>query len=639
MLKGFKTIKIYVLILSTLLLIPIVKSQSSRDILRPGSEVIFNFDGFFVKMNLPGSSDKNEFWIKDKNSLHLSNLETLISFTTVYSDAADKVKAGSLLKKIQEKDDTITYNLQDSTGYLTGTLITKKNAIKGIDEMLNNAVIKEQIQDSANRALRWLNIFWTLLVCLISGVTLLTNWNKIFLMTGVLPEQDTIRISMWKRIYAGNTKLWSETNCDRWQKGDQSAWDVGLLGLGISVFWWFFGALIAAIWLDWQSPQFRIVGSIISILNSCYILLSIPYIQKVSTRLTNVTKQFCRPNVVITIFSLCVLIYLVFILNPKEDSLIADILDVVIDLVTGIFLGLTLQSAFFARKLKWNAYAAWVAVFFAILTQIWHALPGVEVDFKKSFLFVWVLIFLLITYKSLLIILFFQLGYSWRELQTDEEKKKLENSNNQLLEEKKKDQRDNRRKLEELEKKHADFSLRIDELESQNKSLSNAIDEKQLSNWAWDKNAVYLMLSNLTEKAIYKVFLIIPAINTFCEISLKTGSFKWLLKLAVRCRYGIDEQDMFEEITSQQGELYHKQLDNLKSEIHQQGLPKPLLEDIFKKEDGRVRLNIYRENIQFLKQHSLGNNPAWETAFSQLVTAYGLPFKEEPGAEKELKTP
>ena len=198
-----------------------------------------------------------------------------------------------------------------------------------------------------------------------------------------------------------------------WHLGRRKG-DSGQVWLALSVLCWSMAGFGQIYFASNPSSEYVANGwqSIVSIFNSLFILLSLPYFQFIPDRLTHLIKSEYWKFIIGFPF--------VFALLPTVSKLIGlgegtiRELDVYFSLMTLIFLGIVLWESFDKRNLRYLAILSVVTIFVTLLAQF------SKLDFLLPAALSGNLVLLSAVFKTMLIMIFFALALSW----VKEEKKK-----------------------------------------------------------------------------------------------------------------------------------------------------------------------------------------------------------------------
>ena len=186
--------------------------------------------------------------------------------------------------------------------------------------------------------------------------------------------------------------------------------DFGQVWLALSILCWSISGGIDVLFLtmNWL-PDYTYVNegsrSILSLFNSLFILLSLPWFRYLPDKIEPIIKSSYWKYMIGLpfIFSLLPTIRKIFTAN--ENTIISE-LDVYYSILTLIFLTIVLWESFSKRKLKSLAYLSVISILLTLSAQIFK-LSGSEVN----------MILLSAIFKTTLIMIFFALALSWvREL-------------------------------------------------------------------------------------------------------------------------------------------------------------------------------------------------------------------------------
>lgn len=191
-----------------------------------------------------------------------------------------------------------------------------------------------------------------------------------------------------------------------WHLGRRKG-DFGQVWLALSVLCWSMAGLGQIYFALNESSEYIANGwqSIVSLFNSLFILLSLPYFQFIPDRLENLIKS--------DYWKLIIGIPFVFSLLPtvsKWVGLGAGPIrepDVYFSLLTLVFLGIVLWESFDKRKLRYLAILSLVTILVTLLAQF------SKLEFLLPEALSGNLILLSAIFKTMLIMIFFALALSW----------------------------------------------------------------------------------------------------------------------------------------------------------------------------------------------------------------------------------
>ncbi|MFS4493867.1 hypothetical protein [Maribacter sp. 2308TA10-17] len=229
----------------------------------------------------------------------------------------------------------------------------------------------------------------------------------------------------------------------------------GILWFGLAIFTWGFGALfnlIAVSYLEW-SPSNKILiyfGVLISLLNSLFILLSIPSIEYKGKRsiIIRLVERFSEREFISIYLGIMGMLTFVFFAASFTNSAISNsliwLIDIPISIVVAFALLNALNKAFSNRNMRFMVLPC-LALFMLILIAVTHRIVPEEriPDFVSKESWVTLGTVTSISFKFLFILLFSILLYSWKFLSEKEqkqsrldevliEKAKLEKENSKL---------------------------------------------------------------------------------------------------------------------------------------------------------------------------------------------------------------
>lgn len=218
--------------------------------------------------------------------------------------------------------------------------------------------------------------YWQMVICCFAFLALLSIWRHI--TKGLLPKQR----------------------------------DYGLVWLSLAILVWALSGTLEVYYAtDFTDSQFdptlyEGLKSMLSILNSAFILLALPRFKHIPITIRPVVQSDSWRWLVFSTFgfsAVLTLLMLMGVLIPKRITLISSV-DLIYAIFTLFFLGLTLWASFAKRGLKILAYLAVISIAFTLAAQI---LKLGDSDFLK--------ILLNCSFKTILIVLFFALALSWVE--------------------------------------------------------------------------------------------------------------------------------------------------------------------------------------------------------------------------------
>ncbi|MFK7750673.1 MAG: hypothetical protein AB8B65_19940 [Kordia sp.] len=207
----------------------------------------------------------------------------------------------------------------------------------------------------------------------------------------------------------------------------------GIKWFGFAIFSWGIGAIVtllatkyfqvsaAAKWLVYW-------GVFISLINSLFILLSLPSIEHQSKRniIVQIVERFSIKEFVMLFSGIFSMIAFVFIAtsytNPDISSSFIWLIDIPISLVVALALLYELNSAFINRNMKFM-YLPCFSLFVLIIIAVSHRIIPYELVQEHISLYNWSLIGIItaISFKFIFILLFSILLYSWKFLSEKEQ--------------------------------------------------------------------------------------------------------------------------------------------------------------------------------------------------------------------------
>ena len=223
---------------------------------------------------------------------------------------------------------------------------------------------------------------WQIVICTFSFVALISIWNYIV------------------------------------KENDQREKDYGLVWLSLAVLVWAFSGVVEIFYsnaLDTHllnnsrqdgldKTNFEGMRSILSILNSAFILLALPRFKHIPKNIVGILKSEAWKWLVgITFFlsALFTIFMLTGVTTPGRPTFINSV-DTVYGVFTLFFLGLILWTSFEKRNLR---VLAWLSVICIVTTLVAQVLKVFDTDFWR--------IFFSCIFKTTLILLFFALVMSW----------------------------------------------------------------------------------------------------------------------------------------------------------------------------------------------------------------------------------
>lgn len=207
----------------------------------------------------------------------------------------------------------------------------------------------------------------------------------------------------------------------------------GIMWFGLAIFIWGFGALLnllAVSGLGW-SPANKVLiysGVCVSLLNSMFILLSLPSIEYKGKRgiLIRLVERFSEREFISIYLAVMLMLSFVFFAasytNPAISTSLIWLIDIPVSVVVAFALLNALNKAFSNRSMRFM-YLPSFALFVLILIAVTHRIVPVEsIPTSVSATF-WNLIGMAtsISFKFLFILLFSILLYSWKFLSEKEE--------------------------------------------------------------------------------------------------------------------------------------------------------------------------------------------------------------------------
>ncbi len=191
-----------------------------------------------------------------------------------------------------------------------------------------------------------------------------------------------------------------------WHLGKRKG-DHGQVWLALSVLAWSFAGALQVFWGHNSNESYLAQGwqSIISIFNSFFILLALPYFQFIPSQLKHLIKSSYWKYIIGLPFLFSLLPTLSKMMGLGEGPIRE--LDVYFSLLTLLFLAAVLWESFEKRKLRMLAYLSILAIFVTLLAQF------SKLDFLLPLSLEGNLTLLSAIFKTLLIMIFFALALSW----------------------------------------------------------------------------------------------------------------------------------------------------------------------------------------------------------------------------------
>ncbi len=237
------------------------------------------------------------------------------------------------------------------------------------------------------------------------------------------------------------------------QRDETSSSIQGIKWFALAIFSWGFGALLNIIlisFFDIASEDKIIVslGVFFSLLNSLFILMSIPSIEHHGKRnlVIRIIERFTNKEVFFIFGGILFMIASVFLIsfysNHQENSSnnVIWLIDIPISLVVAVALLQELNKAFKNRGMRFM-YLPTFALFVLIVIAVTHRIIPIEKASEFMNLNTWDLLGVItgLSFKFLFILLFTILLYSWKLLSENEEQQsefdKLKTHNNRLVKE------------------------------------------------------------------------------------------------------------------------------------------------------------------------------------------------------------
>jgi len=227
----------------------------------------------------------------------------------------------------------------------------------------------------------------------------------------------------------------------------------GIKWFGLAIFSWGVGALVNILLiniLDFDTNNIILVscGVLFSLLNSLFILMSLPSIEHSGKRnlVIQIIERFSEKEVFIIFGGILVMLASVFVLsfsinaNTSSNSAVW-LIDIPISLIVAFALLNELNKAFRNRGMKFM-YLPTIALFLLILIAVIHRIVPNHMAAQLMSLSYWSLIGIItaLSFKFLFVLLFTILLYSWKLLAEKEEQQtelaQLKLTKNQLRKDK-----------------------------------------------------------------------------------------------------------------------------------------------------------------------------------------------------------
>lgn len=209
----------------------------------------------------------------------------------------------------------------------------------------------------------------------------------------------------------------------------------GIMWFSLAIFSWGLGALINIILTDFFSISVydKVIvsfGVLFSLLNSLFILMSIPSIEHNSKRniVIRIIERFTNKEVFIIFGGILVMIASVFLIsfysNPHDNTSnkVIWLIDIPISIVVAFALLQELNKAFYSRGMRFMHFPTYF-LFILILVAVIHRIIPSENTQEWMDLNTWNIIGSVssLSFKFLFIVLFTILLYSWKLLAENEE--------------------------------------------------------------------------------------------------------------------------------------------------------------------------------------------------------------------------
>ena len=222
----------------------------------------------------------------------------------------------------------------------------------------------------------------------------------------------------------------------------------GIKWFALAIFSWGLGAFLNIMLIDFfnlsvSNSIIISIGVLFSLLNSLFILLSIPSIQHNEKRsiVIRIIERFTNKEVFIIFGGVLTMIALVFIISFYTNSQVNSsnnviwLIDIPISLVVAFALLQELNKAFKNRGMRFMVLPT-LALFLLIVVAVTHRIFPVESVSNWVDTNIWSVLGIVssISFKFLFILLFTILLYSWKLL-AEKEEKQTELQNTKLLQE------------------------------------------------------------------------------------------------------------------------------------------------------------------------------------------------------------
>lgn len=232
----------------------------------------------------------------------------------------------------------------------------------------------------------------------------------------------------------------------------------GIKWFGLAIFIWGLGALITQILLIAGFPEAHktiiYLGLLVSLLNSLFIILSLPSIEHHHPRsmIVKMITRFNEKEFIALYCSVLVMIAFVFVVTSLTSNSISNrlvwLIDIPISIVVAFSLLLELNKAFKHRDMRFMYLPSFV-LFILIVVAVSHRIIPIDISTRWFSFDSWKLLgsITAISFKFLFIILFSILLYSWKFLSEKEQQQfvvddlikqndELLKTNSQLIKEK-----------------------------------------------------------------------------------------------------------------------------------------------------------------------------------------------------------
>jgi DNA-binding CsgD family transcriptional regulator len=207
----------------------------------------------------------------------------------------------------------------------------------------------------------------------------------------------------------------------------------GIIWFGLAIFIWGFGALVNLIFISGfdLAPSNKVLiywGVLVSLLNSMFILLSLPSIEYKGRRgvLIHLVERFSEREFTGIYLAVMVMLSFVFFAASYTNTAISPsliwLIDIPVSIVVAFALLNALNKAFSNRNMRFM-YLPSFSLFVLILIAVTHRIVPIDALPKDVAMDSWSLLGMVtgISFKFLFILLFSILLYSWKFLSEKEE--------------------------------------------------------------------------------------------------------------------------------------------------------------------------------------------------------------------------